>query len=63
MTRYRWTHPKPLARPNPTRLADGLLLPGPNAKANHIHQGQIFEPTECEIRDFADRIEEIKEKK
>ena len=58
--KYKWTSPKPLARPNPT-MQDGLLLPGPNREKNFIREGDIFEPTDAELRSFRDRIEEVKE--
>ena len=61
--RYRWTHAKPLGRANVVAQPDGLLLPGPNREANFIRQGEIFTPTEAELRAFPDRIEEVKETK
>ncbi len=61
--RYRWIHPKPLARSNVITQSDGLLLPGPDPEKNHIHQGDVFVPTEAELESFGDRIQEIKETK
>lgn len=57
MKQYRWTSKKPLARANPTRLADGLLLPGPNSQANFVREGDVFVPTPQELAAFSDRIE------
>ncbi len=57
---YRWTHPKPLGRANPT-IQNGLQLPGPDREANFIRQGEVFTPTEAELESFSDRIEEVKE--
>ena len=63
MAKYKWTHAKPLARANVVVQPDGLLLPGPDPEKNHIHQGDLFVPTEAELKAFPDRIEEIEEKK
>ena len=60
--RYRWTSKKPLGRAN-SITQDGIQLPGPDPEKNFIRQGDIFTPTETELRSFADRIEEVKETK
>ena len=44
-------------------IQDGIQLPGPDREKNFIRQGDIFEPTEAELKSFSDRIEEIEEKK
>ena len=58
---FRWTHAKPLGRAN-SIIQDGIQLPGPDPEKNFIREGEIFTPTETELRSFADRIEEVKEK-
>lgn len=63
MAKYRWTHKKPLGRANVVAQPDGLLLPGPDPEKNFVRQGDVFEPTEAELRSFPDRIEEVKEGK
>ena len=60
---FRWIHPKPLGRANVVVQPDGLKLPGPDREKNFVRQGDIFTPTETELRSFADRIEEVKETK
>ncbi len=59
MTRYRWTHKKPLVRSTPIRLADGLLSPGPQSQTSFIKEGEVFQPTPEELASFGDRIEKI----
>ena len=63
MAKYKWTHLKPLGRANVVAQPDGLLLPGPDREKNFVREGQIFTPTEAELKAFPDRIEEIEEKK
>ena len=60
MSKFRWTHAKPLARANPT-LQNGVLLPG--GDSNYVRQGEVFTPTESELKAFRDRIEEVEETK
>lgn len=60
MTRYRWTHRKPLVRSTPIRLADGLVSPGPQSQTSFIKEGEVFQPTPEELAAFSDRIEEIR---
>lgn len=59
--KYKWTHSKPLCRGNAV-VQDGIQLPGPDPEANFIRQGDLFEPTEAELKAFPDRIEEIEAK-
>ena len=58
--KYRWTHSKPLGRAN-SIIQDGIQLPGPDPEKNFVRQGDVFVPTEAELRSFPDRIEEVKE--
>ena len=60
MAKYKWIHPKPLCRANPS-LQDGVLLPGSDREANYVRQGEVFTPTDAELQAFGERIEEIKE--
>ena len=56
--RYRWTHSKPLGRPN-VAMQGNILLPAPDPQKNFIRQGDVFVPTEAELKAFGDRISEI----